>query len=65
MTSASTRYEGTYVIALLEGRGVARELGMAALDKDTGKVILVQVLYLLVMYADLNLRGSSQTVRPM
>jgi len=65
MTSASTKYEGTYVIALLEGRGVAREIGMAALDKDTGKVMLVQVrLYILALYTDLNLRGSSQTVRP-
>ena len=43
MTSASTRQEGSYVIALLEGRGVAREVGMAALDRDTGKVMLVQV----------------------
>ena len=31
------------MIALLEGRGVAREVGMAALDRDTGKVMLVQV----------------------
>ncbi|TFK42146.1 muts domain V-domain-containing protein [Crucibulum laeve] len=42
-TAASTRHEGSYVIALLEGRGVSREVGMAALDKDTGKVMLVQV----------------------
>ena len=43
-TSASTRHEGSYVIALLEGRGVSREVGIAALDKDTGKVMLVQVI---------------------
>ena len=43
MTSASTKHEPSYVIALLEGRGVAREVGMAALDKNTGKVMLVQV----------------------
>ena len=43
MTSASTKHESSYVIALLEGRGVAREMGMAALDKNTGKVMLVQV----------------------
>lgn len=43
MTSTSTRHEGSYVIALLEGRGVAREVGMAALDRDIGKVMLVQV----------------------
>lgn len=43
-TAASTvRQDGTYVIAVLEGRGVAREVGMAALDKDTGKAILSQV----------------------
>ncbi|GLB36707.1 putative mutS family domain IV [Lyophyllum shimeji] len=43
MTSASVKHEGSYVVALLEGRGVAREVGMAALDKDTGKVMLVQL----------------------
>ena len=32
------------MIALLEGRGVSREVGIAALDKDTGKVMLVQVI---------------------
>ncbi|KIJ98256.1 hypothetical protein K443DRAFT_104257 [Laccaria amethystina LaAM-08-1] len=42
-TAASTKHEGSYVIALLEGRGVSREVGIAALDKDTGKVMLVQV----------------------
>jgi DNA mismatch repair protein MSH4 len=31
------------VIALIEGRGIAREVGMAALDRDTGRVIIVQV----------------------
>lgn len=35
--------EGSYVIAILEGRGVAREVGIAAIDKDTGRVMLVQV----------------------
>jgi len=43
MTSVSTKHQSSYVIALLEGRGVAREVGMAALDKNTGKVMLVQV----------------------
>ncbi|KAJ7042872.1 muts domain V-domain-containing protein [Mycena alexandri] len=42
-TAASVRQDGTYVIALLEGRGVAREVGMAALDRDTGRVMLVQL----------------------
>ncbi|PFH48211.1 hypothetical protein AMATHDRAFT_150385 [Amanita thiersii Skay4041] len=42
-TAASTIHEGRYVIAVLEGRGVAREVGMAALDKDTGHVMLVQL----------------------
>ncbi|KAH9487239.1 hypothetical protein JR316_0001308 [Psilocybe cubensis] len=44
-TSASVRYDGSYVLAVLEGRGVSREVGIAALDKDTGKVMLVQVRY--------------------
>ncbi|KAJ7701550.1 muts domain V-domain-containing protein [Mycena rosella] len=39
-TAASVRHEGSYVIALLEGRGVAREVGIAALDRDTGRVML-------------------------
>ncbi|KAK7468350.1 MutS protein msh4 [Stygiomarasmius scandens] len=42
-TSASTRHEASYVVALLEGRGVGREVGLAALDRDTGRVVLVQL----------------------
>ncbi|KAJ7813094.1 muts domain V-domain-containing protein [Mycena olivaceomarginata] len=42
-TATSVRQEGSYVIALLEGRGVAREVGMAALDRETGRVMLVQL----------------------
>ncbi|KAJ3862506.1 muts domain V-domain-containing protein [Lentinula novae-zelandiae] len=42
-TSASTRHEGSFVIAVLEGRGVGREVGLAALDKDIGRVVLVQL----------------------
>ncbi|KAF9482407.1 hypothetical protein BDN70DRAFT_853443 [Pholiota conissans] len=42
-TAGSVRYEASYVVAVLEGRGVSREVGIAALDKDTGKVMLVQV----------------------
>lgn len=44
-TATSVRREASYVVALLEGRGVSREVGMAALDKDTGRVMLVQVAY--------------------
>ncbi|KAI0028854.1 muts domain V-domain-containing protein [Vararia minispora EC-137] len=42
-TSASSRYEVSFVIALIESRGIGREVGMACLDKDTGRVVLVQV----------------------
>ncbi|KAF8192659.1 muts domain V-domain-containing protein [Mycena galopus ATCC 62051] len=42
-TAPSVRQDGSYVIALLEGRGVAREVGMAALDRETGRVMLVQL----------------------
>jgi hypothetical protein len=42
-TAASVRQDGSHVIALLEGRGIAREVGMAALDRETGRVMLVQV----------------------
>ncbi|KAI9462694.1 muts domain V-domain-containing protein [Boletus coccyginus] len=42
-TAASTRHEGSYVIALLESRGVAHEVGIAAMDRDTGRVMLVQL----------------------
>jgi DNA mismatch repair protein MSH4 len=44
-TAASTRHEATYVVALLEGRGVSREVGMAAIDRDTGLCVLVQVAF--------------------
>ncbi|KAL1755189.1 muts domain V-domain-containing protein [Schizophyllum commune] len=44
-TAASNyvRHEASYIVAVLEGRGVAREVGMAALEKDTGQVVLVQI----------------------
>ncbi|TFK57730.1 hypothetical protein OE88DRAFT_1671924 [Heliocybe sulcata] len=42
-TAASTRSDASYVIAVLEGRGVAREVGMAALNRDTGRVSLIQL----------------------
>lgn len=46
LTAASSRHEGNrYILAVLEGRGLGREVGIAALDKDTGHVDLVQVLF--------------------
>ena len=42
-TAGTSRYEASFIVALLEGRGVAREVGMAALDRDTGRVMLIQV----------------------
>ncbi|KAF8908829.1 muts domain V-domain-containing protein [Mucidula mucida] len=42
-TAASVRRDASYVVAILEGRGISREVGMAALDKDTGRVMLVQI----------------------
>lgn len=42
-TAASSRHESSYVVSVLEGRGVAREVGIAALEKDTGRVSLIQV----------------------
>ncbi|KIJ21259.1 hypothetical protein PAXINDRAFT_104273 [Paxillus involutus ATCC 200175] len=42
-TAASTRHESSYVIALVESRGTAHEVGIGALDKDTGRVMLVQL----------------------
>ncbi|CAE6372632.1 unnamed protein product [Rhizoctonia solani] len=43
-TAASTTGEySTHVIAVLEGRGVAREIGMAALNKSTGQCVIFQI----------------------
>jgi DNA mismatch repair protein MSH4 len=42
-TAASTRYESSWITAVFEGRGITREVGLAALDRETGKVALVQV----------------------
>ncbi|KAG9126082.1 MutS protein msh4 [Ceratobasidium sp. 392] len=43
-TGVSTNGDSSsYVVAVLEGRGVAREIGMAALDKDTGRCVLFQI----------------------
>ncbi|KAF8641530.1 hypothetical protein AX16_009908 [Volvariella volvacea WC 439] len=43
VTAVSTRYESSYVVAVIEGRGIGREVGLAALDRDTGQVNLVQL----------------------
>lgn len=43
-TAVSSRNDvNKYVVAVLEGRGIGREVGIAALDKDTGQVDIVQV----------------------
>ncbi|KAH9891206.1 muts domain V-domain-containing protein [Cubamyces lactineus] len=42
-TAVSSPPEGSFIIAVLEGRGVGREVGMAALDKETGRVALIQL----------------------
>ncbi|KAG8885914.1 MutS protein msh4 [Tulasnella sp. 331] len=45
LTAASMRdeNEGNYVVAVIEGRGVGREVGIAALDRGTGQAILIQL----------------------
>ncbi|KAH9994503.1 muts domain V-domain-containing protein [Russula vinacea] len=42
-TAATSHYEASFIIALLEGRGIAREVGIAALDRDTGRAMLIQL----------------------
>ncbi|KAI0307402.1 muts domain V-domain-containing protein [Multifurca ochricompacta] len=42
-TAATSRCETDFVVALLESRGIAREVGIAALDRDTGRVMLIQL----------------------
>ncbi|KAG9014981.1 MutS protein msh4 [Tulasnella sp. JGI-2019a] len=41
--SMREEYEGNYVVAVIEGRGVGREVGIAALDRKTGQAILIQL----------------------
>ncbi|CAL1696962.1 unnamed protein product [Somion occarium] len=42
-TAVSSRHETSYIVAVLEGRSLGRDVGMAALDRDTGKVNLIQL----------------------
>lgn len=42
-TAASSRPEGRSIIALLEGRGISREIGIATLNPETGRATIVQV----------------------
>jgi DNA mismatch repair protein MSH4 len=49
-TPANSRYEASFIIALLEGRGISREVGIAALDRDTGRVMLIQVSCLYTLW---------------
>ena len=64
-TAVSVIHEGSYVIALLEGRGVSREVGIAALDKDTGKVVLVQVIILSIPVTHIFINFRSPIVKHM
>ncbi|THH10745.1 hypothetical protein EW145_g1106 [Phellinidium pouzarii] len=43
LMAASLRHEGSFVVAVLEGQGIGHEVGIAALDKDTGRVSLIQL----------------------
>lgn len=49
-TAANSRFDTSFVIALLEGRGIAREVGIAALDRDTGRAMLIQVQLSVAVY---------------
>ncbi|KAG9045604.1 MutS protein msh4 [Tulasnella sp. UAMH 9824] len=45
-TAASNRETGStgdWVVSVIEGRGVSREVGIAALDRETGNAILIQL----------------------
>lgn len=42
-TAMSSRHEASYVVAVIEARGIGREVGIAALDRDTARVNLIQV----------------------
>jgi DNA mismatch repair protein MSH4 len=42
-TAISTKQDASYVVAVVEGRGISREVGIAALDKGTGAVMLAQL----------------------
>ncbi|KAI6043781.1 muts domain V-domain-containing protein [Pisolithus marmoratus] len=42
-TAASSKHEASYVVAIFESRGIAHEVGMVAMDRDTGRVVLVQL----------------------
>jgi len=42
-TAASLRPEGRSIVALLEGRGISREIGIATLNPETGRATIVQV----------------------
>lgn len=48
LTAASTRLEASYIVAVIEGRGMGRDVGIAALDRDTGRLQLVQVIVVFI-----------------
>jgi hypothetical protein len=49
-TAASAKLDDHCIIALFEGRGVSHEVGLAALNRDTGQLVLVQVGALTLAY---------------
>jgi DNA mismatch repair protein MSH4 len=59
-TAVTSHYEASFIVALLEGRGIAREVGIAALDRDTGRMVLIQVLLLpYTVYSMVLIAGDS------
>jgi hypothetical protein len=68
-TAASTMHEASYIIALIESRGIAHEVGMAAIDKETGRVMLIQVKFIPDIAGQINsvlnsLRTALRMLRP-
>lgn len=43
--SSRGQAEGNFIVAVIESRGIGREVGVAALDRDTGVVDLIQVMH--------------------
>ncbi|PVF95072.1 hypothetical protein CPB86DRAFT_764679 [Serendipita vermifera] len=41
--ASSSRELGTFIVAISEGRNVGREVGIAAVDRETGRVTITQV----------------------
>lgn len=61
-TTTSEAGDGDWVVACLEGRGVGREVGVVAIERDLNKVLVTQVDYLPTIFSSSQFQCLDKTI---